>query len=202
MKQGEDELQPAVEAALRTFLQLLMRWNTSINLVAPADEATLWSRHVLDSAQLLHLLPPGTGPILDLGSGAGFPGMVLAIAASRPTHLVESDKRKAAFLAEACRVLGLPNVQIWPVRIEAASPPPASVLTARALAPLPDLLAYAHRLLAPDGVAIFPKGRTVQDELTAAARAWTMRVERFASRTDPTAAILRLSEIRPAGVHA
>ncbi len=202
MKQGGVGVEPSTEVALRTFFELLIRWNARINLVAQADEATLWSRHVLDSMQLLQVVPPGGGPILDLGAGAGFPGMVLAIATGRPTHLVESDKRKAAFLAEACRVLGLPNVQIWPIRIEAASPPPASVLTARALAPLPDLLAYAHRLLAPDGVAIFPKGRTVQDELTAAAQAWTMRVERFASRTDPTAAILRLSEIRPAGVHA
>jgi 16S rRNA (guanine527-N7)-methyltransferase len=190
------------EAKLHEFLALLQRWNARINLVAEADMAVLWQRHVLDSLQLAPLLPHGDGPITDLGSGAGFPGLVLALATGRPTHLVESDRRKAAFLIEAASTLGLPRVSVHPLRIEAAALPPAAVLTARALAPLPDLLRHAHRLLAPDGIALFPKGRSVAQELTAAARDWNMRIERFPSRTDASSTILCISEIRPVGAKA
>ena len=190
------------EARLREFLALLQRWNARINLVADRDEGSLWQRHVLDSLQLAPLLPPGDGPIVDLGSGAGFPGLILALASNRPTHLVESDRRKAAFLIEAARTLGLPLVKIHPTRIEAVTLPPAAVVSARALAPLPDLLRHAHKLLAPGGIALFPKGRTAEQELTAAARGWNMRVERFPSRTDSASTILRISEIRPVGAKA
>ncbi|WP_135468314.1 16S rRNA (guanine(527)-N(7))-methyltransferase RsmG [Crenalkalicoccus roseus] len=206
MKQAADPaltVSRETEARLREFLALLRRWNLRINLVADRDETALWRRHVLDSLQLVPLLPEGAGPIVDLGSGAGFPGLVLAMVTGRPTHLIESDRRKAAFLGEAARSLGLGVVTVHPHRIEAAAPPPAAVVTARALAPLPELLRYAHPLLAPGGVALFPKGRRVQEELTAAVRGWTMHVERFPSRTDPVATILRLSEIHPAaGAHA
>lgn len=190
------------EAKLREFLALLQRWNARINLVADRDEESLWQRHVLDSLQLAPLLPSGGGPIVDLGSGAGFPGLILALASNRPTHLVESDRRKAAFLIEAARTLGLSEVKIHPTRIEAAILPPAAVVSARALAPLPDLLRHAQRLLAPGGTALFPKGRTAEQELTAAAQGWNMRVERFPSRTDPASTILRISEIRPVGAKA
>ena len=139
------------------------------------------------------------GPIGDLGSGGGFPGLVLAIVTSRPFHLVEADRRKAAFLTEAAARLGLDRVRVHPTRIESVTLPPLAALTARALAPLADLLPHAHRLLAPGGVAIFPKGRTAEDELTAALADWHVQVERFASRTDPHATIFRLSEIRRDG---
>lgn len=183
---------------LRNFLILLRRWNARINLVADASEAEHWDRHILDSLQLLPLLPHPPQPLVDLGSGGGFPGLVLAIATGCETHLIESDRRKAAFLIEASRELRLSQVSVLPSRIESAFPPPARVLTARALGPLSRLLPHAHRLLAPGGIALFPKGRTVEEELTTAAPAWTMRVERFPSRTDASATILRLSEIRPA----
>ncbi|MDO9712164.1 16S rRNA (guanine(527)-N(7))-methyltransferase RsmG [Paracraurococcus lichenis] len=187
---------------LGDFVALLSRWNSRINLTAERDEAALWQRHILDSLQLGPLLPPGEDPIVDLGSGAGFPGLMLALVSGRETHLVESDRRKSAFLIEAARILGLPQVKVHPTRIDAAKLPPAAVVSARALAPLPDLLAHAHRILTPGGVALFPKGRTAEQELTDAARAWIMRVERFPSRTDPTATILRISEIRPDGAPA
>jgi 16S rRNA (guanine(527)-N(7))-methyltransferase RsmG len=190
------------EDRLREFVALLIRWNARINLTAERDEAGIWQRHVLDSLQITHLVPPAAGPLVDLGSGAGFPGLMLALATGRETHLVEADRRKSAFLIEAARVLDLPRVKVHPTRIEAATLPSASVLSARALAPLPQLLAHAHRILAPGGTALFPKGRTAGQELTEAARAWIMRVEQFPSRTDPAATILRLSEIRPAGSHA
>jgi hypothetical protein len=107
-----------------------------------------------------------------------------------------------ATMIEAARVLELPRVVIHAARIDATALPPAAVITARALAPLANLLGYAHRILAPGGVAIFPKGRSAAQELTDASAAWIMRVERFPSRTDPSATILRLSEIHPAGSHA
>jgi 16S rRNA (guanine(527)-N(7))-methyltransferase RsmG len=183
-------------ARLATYLATLAEWNPRINLVAPAPAETWRRRHVEDSLQLLPLLPPA-GPFGDLGSGGGLPGLVLAATTEAEWHLVESDQRKCAFLREAARRMGLCNVTIHPVRIEASRLPPLAALTARALAPLEKLLPHAHRLLAPEGVAVFPKGRTAEQELTAASRAWLMRAERFASRTEPEATILRLSEIRP-----
>lgn len=185
-------------AALETYLTLLAEWNPRINLVAPSPPASWRERHVEDSLQLLSLLPKD-GPIADLGSGAGLPGLILAAAApAAEFHLVESDQRKCAFLREAARRMALANVTVHPTRIEAARLPPLRAVTARALAPLEKLLPHAHRLLAPGGIAVFPKGKTAEQELTTAAPAWLMRAERFASRTDPEATILRLSEIRPA----
>jgi 16S rRNA (guanine527-N7)-methyltransferase len=195
-------MEPPLQARLDAFLDLLLRWNARINLVADRDPESLRQRHIADSLQLLPLLPPGEAPLGDLGSGAGFPGLILALASGRETHLVESDRRKAAFLTEAAARLGLARVKVHPVRIEAATLPPLGVVTARALAPLVDLLPYAARLLAPGGFALFPKGRGAEDELTAAAPFWTFSVERFASRTDPAATLLRMSDIHVADPHA
>jgi 16S rRNA (guanine527-N7)-methyltransferase len=189
-------LDPDIEAKLDSFLNLLWRWNGRINLVADREPDTIRFRHIDDSLQLLPLIPPGDGPMADLGSGGGFPGLILALATGRETHLVESDRRKAAFLTEAAARLGLAKVRVHATRIEQAALPPVAVLTARALAPLTDLLPHAARLLAPGGVAIFPKGRSAEGELTEALRGWHLQVERFASRTDPHATIFRLSELR------
>ena len=200
MKQPEAgtlDVSRETEARLREYLKLLLSWNQRINLVASAPEEDLWQRHILDSWQLLPLLPDG--PLADLGSGGGLPGIVIAIGREQETHLVESDRRKCAFLMEASRALGLGHVRIHPTRIEAARLPPMRVVTARALASLENLLPHAARILAPGGIAVFPKGRNAEAELTAAAGHWFMRVERFQSRTDAQATILRLSEIRPAG---
>ncbi|WP_456315934.1 16S rRNA (guanine(527)-N(7))-methyltransferase RsmG [Roseococcus pinisoli] len=185
------------EARLRAYLALLQSWNARINLVAQAPEEQLWRRHILDSWQLLPLLPDGV--LADLGSGGGLPGIVIAIGREQETHLVESDRRKSAFLIEASRALGLRHVTVHPARIEAARLPAIQVVTARALAPLKLLVPQAARFLAPDGIAVFPKGRSVDAELTEVAPHWFMQVERFQSRTDDQATILRLSEIRPAG---
>ncbi len=179
---------------LRTYAALLLRWNARINLIGRGSEADVWQRHVLDSAQLAPLLPDPPGALADLGAGAGFPGLVLALTTGWHVHLVESDQRKAAFLREAVRVTGA-NAEVHAVRAESLTLPPLPVVTARALAPLTDLLALAAPLLAPGGVCLFPKGRAAEDELTAAAREWHMRVERFPSRTSPEATLLRISEI-------
>jgi len=190
---------PDLIARLDAFKALLGTWNARINLVAPGDVANLDRRHIADSLQLLPLLP-ADGVAADLGSGAGFPGLILAAAEpARAWHLVESDRRKAAFLGEAARVMVLPNVTIHASRIEVTTLPPVAILTARALAPLSALLEHAERLLAPGGVALFPKGQAAEAELTEALRGWTLRVERHPSATDPAATILRISEIARAG---
>ncbi|MBU8544489.1 16S rRNA (guanine(527)-N(7))-methyltransferase RsmG [Roseomonas sp. ROY-5-3] len=181
---------------LHAYADLLLRWNSRINLIGRATIESLRQRHIEDCLQLVPLLPEGDGPIGDLGSGAGLPGLVLAIATGRPTHLVESDRRKAAFLTEAAARLGLTRVTIHPTRIEEARLPPLALLTARALAPLKALLPEAARLLAPGGTALFPKGRMAEAELAEVASDWSFTLDRFASRTDPEATIFRLSDIR------
>ena len=197
LEAGPLDVPRETEARLRDYLALLRTWSARINLIADAPEEEIWRRHILDSWQLLPLLPDG--PLADLGSGGGLPGLVIAIGREQETHLVESDRRKSAFLIEASRALNLRHVHVHPARIEAAKLPPIRIVTARALAPLKILLPQAAQILEPGGVCLFPKGRTADAELTEAAPHWFMRVERFQSRTDAQATILRLSEIRPAG---
>jgi 16S rRNA (guanine527-N7)-methyltransferase len=187
---------------LEAYAALLLRWNRTINLIGRADEAYLWRRHVADSLQLMPLLAPALSErpefAVDLGSGGGLPGLVLAIATDIPFHLVESDARKAAFLREAARAVAAP-VAVHTARVESVRLPPTPVITARALAPLAQLLAWAHPLLRLDGRCLFPKGRNAESELTAARAQWNMRVERTPSLTDPAATILQISEIRRVG---
>ncbi len=181
-------------ARLDRFLDLVRTWNRTINLVGRQDEAQLRQRHLDDSLSLLPYLPAGFERAIDLGSGGGFPGLVLAIATGRPFDLVESDQRKAAFLREAARITDAPAT-VHAARIEAVRLEPAPLVTARALAALPALLAWAVPLLAPGGVCVFPKGRTAEQELTEARRQWHMRVEHWSNPLAPDARILRLSEI-------
>lgn len=190
---------PARDARLATYRDLLLRWNRTINLVSARTAEDVDRRHVADSLQIIPLLP-GEGPIADLGSGGGLPGLVIAAALpEREVHLVESDRRKAAFLIEAAAAMGLKRVKVHAQRIEEAKLPPLAAVTARALAPLAALLGFAAPLLASGGICIFPKGRAAEEELTTAGAHWHFTAERFQSRTDPEATILRLSEIRRAG---
>jgi 16S rRNA (guanine527-N7)-methyltransferase len=179
---------------LARLAALLLHWNRTVNLIAPKDEAALWERHIVDSLQLAPLMVPYPDRAIDLGSGAGFPGLVLAIATGVPFDLIEADKRKAAFLLEAARVTGAP-VRIHAMRIEAARIAPAPLITARALAPLPRLVALAAPLLTSDGVCLFLKGGGAQAELTQTATQWHMKVEGVPSRTAPDACILRISHL-------
>ena len=148
-------------AALEAYAALLEKWNRKINLVGRETLADLWRRHFLDSAQLLPLLPerpPGRDLVIaDIGSGAGFPGLVLAILGAGEVHLIESDQKKCAFLLEAARAAGA-DVAIHAQRIEEIAGLEADVITARALAPLEKLLAYARPLLRPGGCALFLRG--------------------------------------------
>jgi len=179
---------------LTLYLELLERWQPAINLVGRATLADPWRRHLLDSAQLVAHLPPAAGSIVDLGSGAGFPGMVLAILGARPVTLIESDRRKAQFLREVARATTT-DVTIRAERIEQVEAAPVTVVTARALAALPRLLALAERFLAADSVCLFLKGAAVRDELTAAAKAWHMVPEMFPSRSSKTGVVLQLREV-------
>ena len=179
---------------LAAYVDLLLRWQRTIHLISQHDVAQVWTRHIDDALQLLPLIPPGTDRGIDLGSGAGLPGLVLAIATGIPFDLIEADHRKAAFLREAARLTAAPAT-VHATRIEAAAIPRAPLITARALAPLDTLLGWAAPLLAPGGTCLFPKGRGVEDELTTAAARWHMHVLRTPSRTDPSATILRISEI-------
>lgn len=189
-----DGVSRETRARLEIFAALLLRWNRTVNLVARRDEPELWRRHIADSLQLVPLIRPGTARGIDLGTGGGFPGLVLAIAAAIPFECVESDQRKAAFLREAGRVTLAP-IQVHAVRAEAARLDPAPLITSRALARLPHLLTLAAPLLAPNGICLFLKGTTVEHELTAAATEWHMHVERVPSQTAPGACILRISDI-------
>lgn len=179
---------------LHAYLALLGRWQPRINLVGANTLDDPWRRHFLDSAQLAPLLPASAARLVDLGSGAGFPGLVLAILTDVPVTLVEADQRKCAFLVEAARVTATP-VTILPARIESQAPADADVVTARALAPLPKLLAYAVNWLAPNGICLLLKGRSVANELTEAQKNWKMQVASFLSRSDAAAMILRIDQI-------
>lgn len=183
------------QARLDAHLALLRRWNAKINLVAKATLAEAQSRHLADSAQLAPLIPDGARTLVDLGSGAGFPGLVLAIL--RPdlaVTLVDSDARKIAFLREAVRETGAGNVRVHHGRVEALTLPPPDILTARAFAPLESFLSVAAALIGPDTLVILPKGKSWQSEIDIARQAGHEFVcEPLVSRTEPEARILCLS---------
>ena len=185
---------------LESYSQLLHKWQKTINLVSRDSLADLWRRHVLDSAQLAELIPADRPiTILDMGSGAGFPGLILAILALEQgrdwtVQLVESDSRKAAFLATVARETGIHTV-IHNKRIENLDAIQADVITARALASIDNLIGYAVRFLAPDGQCLWLKGLGAEDELTAANKTWKMAVARIPSRSGSTGVILRIRDI-------
>jgi 16S rRNA (guanine527-N7)-methyltransferase len=187
---------------LALYLALLERWQRRINLVAGSTLDDPWRRHMLDSAQLLALLPPGRPPatappvMADLGSGGGFPGLVLAIMGAGAVTLIESDSRKSAFLREVIRRTGAP-ARVEVARIEALAPLSAAVVTARACAPLPRLLGYVVRHLAPTGTALLLKGSAVAAELTQARKTWKMTAELLPSLSDPSGNVIKVEAIRP-----
>lgn len=185
---------------LEKYAELLLKWNPAINLVSKSTLKDLWSRHMLDSAQIFSLAPKTATRWVDLGSGGGFPGLVVAAMAkeSRPdlcVTLVESDQRKAAFLRTVSRELAL-DTQILSQRIEDLTEISADVVSARALAGLPRLLSWSETLLRPGGVCLFPKGATVEKEIQEALASWSFVAEKFPSRTDSNATILRIGEFR------
>lgn len=183
---------------LRTFEALVTKWTAKINLISKASQADIWNRHIADSVQLYRYAPK-SGLWADLGSGGGFPGIVVAIlgredTSDRPFLLVESDQRKATFLRAAIRELGL-NATVEATRIESLAPLNASVLSARALTDLPGLLEFAERHLAPDGTCLFPKGSSWLEEDTKAKARYTYAIEALPSITEQGAAILKIKDV-------
>ena len=184
-------------AMLEIHAELLENWNRSINLVSAGTMETLWTRHFLDSAQLLRLAPPARRWVV-LGSGGGFPGAVVAIIARDKTEtvLIESDQRKAAFLRALSRQTT--GFKVLSERLENADPQFGDVVSARALAPLGTLLGHVYRHLKPDGRAILPKGKKVQAEIGQALEHWRFDCETCPSETDEEAVILSIGGIRRA----
>ena len=178
---------------LEELIQLLRKWNPAINLVAASTLNDVWRRHIGDSSQIFEL---GLTARLwaDFGSGGGFPGLVVAALAAEQAPdmrvvLIESDRRKATFLRQASHVLGL-TTDVRAERIEMIEPLAADVVSARALAPLPQLCRYAARHLAPNGTALFLKGRNHDPEIAEARKTWNFALETRPSLTDPSAVTL------------
>ena len=181
---------------LETYVDLLQRWQSRINLIGPSTVQQIWERHISDSLQLLPLLPPSTKAIADLGTGAGFPGLVLAIAGHVHAHLYESNSKKMAFLREAIRATGA-AAELHPVRLETlavGAVPMVEVVTARAVAPLHRLLGYAEPFLRKGATGLFHKGQDLEAELTEAAKYWRINLIKHSSVTDSNSAILEVKE--------
>ena len=182
---------------LGIYVDLLLAWQNRINLIGPATVPMVWGRHIQDSLQLLPLLPENTKTIAELGSGAGIPGLVIAIAAGLEVHLYESNGKKAAFLREAARRTGV-TAHIHVTRLEtlrtATNVPKVDCVVARALAPLPLLLDYAEPFLARGAIGLFHKGQDVDAELTEATKCWKMSFIKHASLYDSRGVILQICE--------
>lgn len=189
--------------ALKHFCDELLRWSRAINLVAETTHADAWSRHIVDSLQIVAELE-GTRTWVDVGSGGGLPALPLAIVARErapQVHfvLVESDKRKAAFLKTQCHALQL-NATVRNERVETIQAMDADVLSARAFAPLEVILKEAHRLLRPSGIAVLHKGRSSETELTRARAEWAFSCTQVPSIVEKDSVILRITDIKKKAV--
>lgn len=201
---GIDALQAVASVSRETaeklliYADLVQKWNRSINLVAKGSIEDIWTRHLIDSAQLFGIWDKAGQVWADLGCGGGFPGLVVAMMAQGARvpltmHLVESDQRKAAFLRTVSRETSTP-VNIHAARIAALDPLQADIVSARALAPLTDLLAFAEHHRKPEGQCLFLKGERHGDEIADSLAKWQFEVQKFPSRTQPGAAILKIGE--------
>jgi 16S rRNA (guanine527-N7)-methyltransferase len=186
-------------ARLKAYVGLLIEWNTPHNLVSAKSLEIVWQRHVLDSAQLIRFVPDQATSLMDLGSGAGFPGLVLAAMlrerAGFRTVVCESISKKCRFLVAAADRMEL-NIEVRNVRMEEARPEPFDLVTARACAPLDKLLGYARPFQRPETTNLFLKGQNVGSELTKSSISWKMDVQRHASLTDPSGVILEIRNLR------
>ena len=183
-------------ARLKAFAGLLEDWNSRHNLVSARSLADVWRRHFWDSAQLAPLVPASAKALVDLGSGAGFPGLVLAemLRDRVAVTLYEATAKKCVFLAAAAERMGL-AVTIRNCRIEEAAPQVFDVVTARALAPLPKLLGYVQRFTGPSSVCLLLKGQNLGSELTEAHKSWNMKARQIESLTDPSGVILEVRNL-------
>ena len=204
MNSTGDDLNVSRETAedLQKYQDMLLQWTKTINLISPTTVSDAWQRHILDSAQIFRLIPKNAAHLVDLGSGGGLPGIVVAIMAKAERtdltiKLVESDQRKAEFLRSVIRTLHL-NAHVAAQRIEKLQDVQADVITARALAPLSHLLQYAKDLLVESGVAILHKGRNVDAEVHESRIVYHFECTAHQSSTDPAGRILEIRNIRNA----
>lgn len=189
----------AKKEKLQQYVALLLKWNAKINLIAKSTEAEIWQRHIEDSLQLATHIPPETKTIIDIGSGGGLPAIPLAIITELPVHMVESDKRKCAFLRQVTRELGL-DCKIYDSRIEEAAleniAEPA-IITARALSELKNICNWVNSLVAKnnlqDYAMLLLKGENVSRETIAAKQDWQMDIEFFESKTSENSAIIKIA---------
>lgn len=181
---------------MERYAALLLKWNKSINLIAASTEEELWQRHIEDAWQLAQFLPPASSApkILDMGSGAGLPGVILCMLGYQVV-MVESDMRKCVFIQEALRELGL-QAEVKQQRIETLDAGKFDIVTARALAPLSQLITYAMPHLGITGQCLFPKGKQYSIELADARKSWQFTERIHPSQCHPQSVILQLSTIR------
>lgn len=184
-------------ARLKAYVSLLQEWNTRHNLVSASSLNDVWRRHIWDSAQLAALVPPTAKSLIDLGSGAGFPALVLAALFREKSNfrvvLTESIAKKCRFLEAAAERMSL-SVEVRNSRIEGVGNDPFEVVTARACAPLEKLLGYAQHFRGKRTTCLFLKGQNVDAELTQAHKSWKIQAIRHPSRSDPTGVILEVRE--------
>ena len=182
---------------LDAYVGLLREWNAQHNLVSANSLADVWRRHVWDCAQLARYVPAQARSLVDLGAGAGFPGLILAELLRDRVHvaLFEATGKKARFLEAAVAAMTL-DASIRNLRIEDAAPEKFDVITARAMAPLPRLLSYAQKFVGKNSVCLFPKGQNVESELTGAWKHWKLKVRKHPSLSDPTGTVLEIRELQ------
>lgn len=183
---------------LFTLEKLLLTWQAHINLVSPATIPDLWNRHIVDSLQILPLIPKSTSAIADLGSGGGFPGLVLAATQDAEVHFYESNTKKTSFLQEALRHMKIKG-SVHRQRLEPMQAPSqlpnVQIVTARAFAPLPLLLGLAEPFMRGGAKALFHKGQEFHNELNEAAKSWKISYDSHPSVTDSNSVILEIKEI-------
>lgn len=200
LKLGSLDVSRETFERLETYSALLTKWNPKINLVSKSTIEDIWTRHILDSSQVFDMAPAEANSWVDIGTGGGFPGLVVAILSKeltpdRVVTLVESDQRKCAFLRTVARETGC-AVTVLADRVEKLVGQKADVLSARALASLDVLLGFADLHLSSGGICLFPKGLTWEKEVAQAQAAWNFKVEAIRSETNEEAVVLRISEIK------
>jgi len=183
---------------LELYTARLIKWNKAINLVAKSTLDDVWQRHMADSAQLAAHIPDTARCLIDLGSGGGFPGLVVAIlkGGALDVHLVDADQRKGLFLKDVSRETGVP-VTVHTARIESLDLPAADVISARACAPLSQLVAYAHPFWKKETIGLFLKGERAEEELTQARQAWTLQADLIPSLSERRAHLVRVQGLSP-----
>ncbi len=183
-------------ARLEIYVTHLLKWQQRINLISPTTIHEVWHRHILDSAQFAFRLDRKSDRIMDLGSGAGLPGLILSILGFQQVHLVESDQRKAVFLQEAVRLTSC-NAIIHDTRIESITLKNIDIITARACAPLGQLLAWCYPLIGENTICLFAKGKNCAKEIDDARVGWSFDCTQHISITDPESVLLQLQHLTP-----